>query len=107
DKIYLAAGTRNDRNDGQITVWLIENDPKQGWQAEVRHTLKDHRKGITSLAFAPLHAGPELLVSGSADHTVILWDIETGKAKETYRGHKDEVRCVAFGPTGKSFASGG
>ena len=32
---------------------------------------------------------------------------ETGKLLETYKGHKDEVRCVAFGSDGRSFASGG
>ena len=107
DKIYLAAGTRDDKNEGEIKIWQLDNDPKLGWQAKERHSLKDHRKGITSLAYSPVIFSVELLVSGSADHTVILWDTETGKAKETYRGHKDEVRCVAFSPTGKSFTSGG
>jgi len=107
DKRYLAVGTRSAKNDGEIKVWQIDRDDKAGVTSKERYTFKEHTKGITALAFCPNPAQADLLVSGSADHTVKVWDIEAGKEKETYRGHKDEVRCIAFGPDGKTFASGG
>jgi F-box/WD-40 domain protein MET30 len=36
-----------------------------------------------------------VLVSGSLDNTVKLWDIETGEATRTYFGHLEGVWAVA------------
>src|SRR5262249_427898 len=38
---------------------------------------------------------------------VRLWDAATGKEVRAFRGHKAEVRCLAFSPDGKALASGG
>jgi WD40 repeat protein len=32
----------------------------------------------------------------SQDHTIKMWDIETGKCFQTLRGHTDKVWCVRF-----------
>ena len=107
DKTYLAVGVRDDKGDGEIKVWRIEADAKQGLTAKLAPPLAEQKKAVTSLAFCPAENKPDLLLSGSADQTVRLWDIETGKEKEVYRGHKDEVRAVVFGPDGAWFASAG
>ena len=44
--------------------------------------------------FVPKNKKP-VLVSGSLDNTVKLWDIETGKATRTYFGHLEGVWAVA------------
>jgi WD40 repeat protein len=55
------------------------------------------------VAFSP---DGKLVVSGSWDHTVRLWDAETGAARQTLEGHSDEVSSVAFSPDGKLVVSG-
>ena len=49
-------------------------------------------------------AGP--LASGSADHTVKLWEPASGKLLRTLEGHKSSVLSVAFDPAGRTLAGG-
>jgi WD40 repeat protein len=46
------------------------------------------------------------LVSASADKTVKLWEVATGKELATLKGHTANIWCVAFRPDGKMLASG-
>ena len=48
-----------------------------------------------------------LLVSGSKDTTLKVWDTATGKLKEDLPGHRDEVFAVDWSPDGRAVASGG
>jgi len=45
-------------------------------------------------------------LSGSADKTLILWDLATGQRLRTFTGHTGDVRSVAFSRDG-SFALSG
>jgi WD40 repeat protein len=38
---------------------------------------------------------------------VRLWDVATGKARATFKGHEYSVNAVAFSRDGKTLASGG
>lgn len=107
DKTFLAAATRDDKNKGAIQVWQIEGDAKTGYKALDKPALKGHTKGVTCLAFYPAPEKADILVSGSADHTVRVWNIEKGNELQEHKGHKDEVRSIAFGPEGRTFVSGG
>ena len=49
--------------------------------------------------------GHRQLASGSEDHTVKLWDTETGQLVRTFQ-HNNAVDCVAFSPEGEVLASG-
>jgi WD40 repeat protein len=49
----------------------------------------------------------KILASGSKDQTVKLWSLEQGKEIYSFKGHTDDVLCVAFSPDGKLLASGG
>src|SRR5262249_49361263 len=67
-------------------------------------TLYGHRDLVSSLAFSP---SGDLLLTGSWDNTLILWDVETKEAVgRPLRGHKAAVTCAAFGPDGTTLASG-
>jgi WD40 repeat protein len=45
------------------------------------------------------------VISGSDDHTLKLWDLDTGKEIYTFIGHKDWVTTLAISPDGKKAIS--
>ncbi len=46
-----------------------------------------------------------MLISGSQDRTVRLWDVETGQCLYIFKGHTDSVWPVSFRSDGKQFVS--
>jgi WD40 repeat protein len=69
--------------------------------------IEGHSDWVTSVAFSP---DGKMLVSGSHDGTVILWDVATGKQLRAIEDHRlngkpFEVVSVAFSPDGKRVAS--
>jgi RNA polymerase sigma factor (sigma-70 family) len=61
------------------------------------------RPGATNAAFAP---DGRTLVTASADGIVRLWEAATWKVRAEFRGHRDLVTAVAFGPDGRLFTGG-
>ncbi|KAK9709674.1 hypothetical protein K7432_008869 [Basidiobolus ranarum] len=53
--------------------------------------LKGHTDGVMCLQFDNTH-----LITGSYDHTVKIWDIETGELLRTLNGHSRCVRALQF-----------
>jgi WD40 repeat protein len=76
------------------------------WDANGQETasLIGHEGGIYALAF---HPDKKRLATGSADHSVRLWDATTGKQLRSLTGHLGLVTSVAFAPDGKWLASAG
>jgi WD40 repeat protein len=75
--------------------------------------------GYEKLAINPLSIGtflgccgarifpiPEILLSGSWDKTVKLWQMETGKELLALKGHSDSINCVAISSGGSAIATG-
>jgi ribosome assembly protein 4 len=79
---------------------------------ETRHTAQQWAQKRYD---AVLASAPELLISGSDDHTLFLWDLfgttstAAGKPKPVARltGHQRQVSHVAFSPDGRWAASAG
>ncbi|MFQ4145367.1 WD40 repeat domain-containing protein [Chlorogloeopsis sp. ULAP02] len=71
--------------------------------AYLSHTLNGHIGKITSLAISP---DGQILVSGSADKTIKVWDLNTGKSIRTLNDNLGEVSSVAISPDGNFLAIG-
>jgi WD40 repeat protein len=73
---------------------LAADEPK------LRTTLE--AGALSSLAFSP---DGKVLVSGSHDATIRLWDLRTGREQAVLKGHTSPVWSVAISPDGKTLAS--
>jgi ribosome assembly protein 4 len=51
-------------------------------------------------------ADSRMLVSGSKDSTLKVWDVEKRKMMFDLPGHSDEVYCLKWSPDGLRVASG-
>jgi WD40 repeat protein len=78
--------------------------PDESGSVTVRRTLQRHDFGINCLAAGP---GFKLLASGSEDHTVKVWDVNSGTCTATLKPNLGEVYGVAFSPDGRLLASCG
>ena len=66
--------------------------------------LEGHTRSVSHVAFSP---DGKKLTSGSDDHTVRLWDVETSQAiGPALKGHTKWVNHVTFSPDGNKLASG-
>ena len=66
--------------------------------------LAGHDGAVRSIAFSPTG---QLLLSGSEDHTLRVWDVAAGEALKSLRGHGGIVRSCMFSPDGEWVLSGG
>jgi WD40 repeat protein len=64
--------------------------------------LTGHEYGVNSVAFSP---DGRRIVSGSADRTVAVWDLQSGTRIRQLAGHQDRVMSVAFSPDGRAILS--
>jgi WD40 repeat protein len=78
---------------------------------ELVTNLTGHGDVVIALAFSP---NSQTLASGggnifpdetSKDGSIVLWDLETGRAKRRLPGHADTVRGLAFSQHGRRLAS--
>ncbi|MBD2125718.1 serine/threonine protein kinase [Microcoleus sp. ZQ-A2] len=82
-------------------VTPASNSPLQNWRCV--YTLQGHTQPVRSLAITP---DGEILISGSDDNTIKLWQLATGEELGTLRGHSKTVSAIAMSADGEILASG-
>ncbi|MBR8827457.1 MAG: WD40 repeat domain-containing protein [Gomphosphaeria aponina SAG 52.96 = DSM 107014] len=65
-------------------------------------TLTEHSGTVRCLAITP---DGEILVSGSYDKTIKIWQLATGEAIRTLKNHTGDIEALAISPNGKILAS--
>jgi WD40 repeat protein len=65
--------------------------------------LEGHVDAVASADYSP---DGKLIVSGSFDRTIKIWNAATGEHLRTVIGHSGQVLTVAIAPSGRQFASG-
>ncbi len=97
-------------DDGEnIQIWDARTgEPLQKltglWEDEEKQ--KDwlgHTNDVTTLAFSP---NGDILASGSADKTIVFWDLETGQASWIGAGHFAAINKIVFNSEGDAVLSG-
>lgn len=105
--------------DGKILASGGKDETIRLWDAvtgEQKKQLIGHKWAISSLAFSPdgktlasaigLHA-EKIPAEIGVEIDIKLWNIETGEATATFRGHVRDITSLAFSPDGKTLASSG
>lgn len=85
DKVTLAAGY----STGEIRIFNYLT-------GSIQATYRGHKSSITSLAYDEDGVGGMWLASGSADCSVIVWDVVANSGIVRYYEHKDAVTSLAF-----------
>lgn len=80
--------------------WIVSSFKATAGSRALCQLLKEyagHRDGIWDLGVT--RTQPVVLGTASADHSAILWSIETGKCVLRYAGHAGSVNSIKFHPT--------
>jgi eukaryotic-like serine/threonine-protein kinase len=104
--MWLATGGEDDRT---VRLWDLTVLPRMPAPpppeplafVPLKATLRGHTDGVTTLAFGP---DRRTLASAGVDCTIRLWDIQTGKGREPWRGHRCDIHGLCFAPDGATLA---
>ncbi|KAI1321091.1 Transcription factor spt8 [Mortierella claussenii] len=76
---------------GAINLWTPRHE-----EGTCHHVFRQHSGPVSSLRLTPDQQG---FVSGSWDHSVLQWDLNTGSVARAYNGHGSQISSLSFQPT--------
>ena len=77
--------------DHTIKVWDLSEVHPTWSRVTCKMTLLGHTDTVRCL-----QVNGSILISGSYDNTLKIWDLESGLCKNTLYGHTDSVLCLQF-----------
>lgn len=95
-------------------TWVFSKAAKQLTSKKTNDTSRTNKSplisagAINDMKFHPIH--PHLLISGSKDYSLRLWNIQNSTCIAIFsgiRGHRDEVLSVDMSADGRTMISGG
>jgi WD40 repeat protein/tRNA A-37 threonylcarbamoyl transferase component Bud32 len=90
----LASASGDWHRSGEVLVWDAAR-PQDSRPLSTSHW-------VAGVAFSP---DGRLVASATWDQVVRVWDVRTGRERQTLVGHRAEVMAVAFSPDGRQLAS--
>lgn len=100
--VYLASASK----DTTVIIWKVEallQGQCSSSDDVIFHKLQGHTKMISFLSWSP---DDSRLLSCGSDHTIRLWNVESGECVRVFEKHKGLVNAVAWMPDGVTFISG-
>ncbi|XP_074550386.1 WD repeat, SAM and U-box domain-containing protein 1-like [Halichoeres trimaculatus] len=89
--------------DSQLKIWIVSQHEGAARAMELLHTLSSQSAPVLSCAFSP---DGEMVVSGSVDKSVAIYDANLGTLLHTLKQHDRYVTAVALSPTMPWIATG-
>lgn len=80
---------------GQVQYWDLEKE-------NIIHCLSDHKERVGAVSIFQ-----NLLLTGSRDSKIHLYDLRANQKIKTYHTHKQEICGLKWNQNGTYFASGG
>ena len=97
----LAAGN----SEGTVSIWDVTDITSEKEDRKIKTLLNPSTtsdKGITSIIFNPQE---NLLISGSQDKTIRIWDVDSGREIRTLDAHST-IKGMTFNPQGNLLSAG-
>lgn len=84
DGLMMAAVSR----DMSISIWSCIR------QQQLKVLQSCHKDWITTCTFSDTSAN--ILITGSTDFTLKVWEVDSGREKTTFKGHTSAINCVSM-----------